>query len=157
MEKKEILSNLLSQINAFDSKASILVTGVGVVFALVSSFLLESNLFVWQSESSIETVYKVLFLLFLLTSLAVMCCMVMVILPIRRKDDGKLYPNYYLDITKIEKEKLDEAIRKIDIDGQIKINASICAKKEIWFRRGILLLIPFALILIILICFAVFI
>lgn len=38
MEKKEILNNLLSQINAFDSKASILVTAVGVVFALVSSF-----------------------------------------------------------------------------------------------------------------------
>lgn len=157
MEKKEILNNLLSQINAFDSKASILVTAVGVVFALVSSFLLDSNLSLWQSESSIEIVYKVLFLLFLLTSLAVMFCMVMVILPRRRKDDGKLYPNYYLDITKIEKEKLDEAIRKIDIDGQIKINAAICTKKEIWFRRGILLLIPFASILIILICFAVFI
>ena len=136
MEKKEILSNLLSQINAFDSKASILVTAVGVVFALVSSFLLGSNLSGWQREYSIEIVYRVLFLLFLLTSLAVMFCMVMVILPRRRKDDGKLYPNYYLDITKIEKEKLDEAIRKIDIDGQIKINAMICTKKEIWFRRG---------------------
>ena len=157
MEKKEILNNLLSQINAFDSKASILVTAVGVVFALVSSFLLDSNLSVWQRESSIEIVYKVLFLLFLLTSLAVMFCMVMVILPRRRKDDGKLYPNYYLDITKIEKEKLDEAIRKIDIDSQIKINATICTKKEIWFRRGILLLIPFAIILIILVCFAIFI
>ncbi len=156
MEKKEILNNLLSQINAFDSKASILVTAVGVVFALVSSFLLGSNLYVWQNESPIGIVYKILFLLFLLTSLAVMFCMVMVILPRRRKDDGKLYPNYYLDITKIEKEKLDEAIRKIDIDSQIKINATICTKKEIWFRRGILLLIPFALILIILICFALF-
>lgn len=157
MEKKEILNNLLSQINAFDSKASILVTAVGVVFALVSSFLLGSNLYVWQNESSIGIVYKILFLLFLLTSLAVMFCMVMVILPRRRKDDGKLYPNYYLDITKIEKEKLDEAIRKIDIDSQIKINATICTKKEIWFRRGILLLIPFAIILIILVCFAIFI
>lgn len=38
MEKKEILNNLLSQINAFDSKASILVTAVGVVFC-VSIFL----------------------------------------------------------------------------------------------------------------------
>lgn len=157
MEKKEILNNLLSQINAFDSKASILVTAVGVVFALVSSFLLGSNLSVWQNESSIGIVYKILFLLFLLTSLAVMFCMVMVILPRRRKDDGKLYPNYYLDITKIEKEKLEEAIRKIDIDSQIKINATICTKKEIWFRRGILLLIPFAIILIILVCFAIFI
>lgn len=157
MEKKEILNNILSQINAFDSKASILVTGVGVVFALVSSFLLGSNLSIWQNESSIGIVYKILFLLFLLISLTVMLCMVMVILPRRRKDDGKLYPNYYLDITKIEKEKLDDAIKKIDIDGQIKINAMICTKKEIWFRRGILLLIPFALILIILICFAVFI
>lgn len=156
MEKKEILNNLLSQINAFDSKASILVTAVGVVFALVSSFLLGSNLYVWQNESLIGIVYKILFLLFLLTSLAVMFCMVMVILPRRRKDDGKLYPNYYLDITKIEKEKLDEAIRKIDIDSQIKINATICTKKEIWFRRGILLLIPFALILITLICYALF-
>ena len=111
MEKKEILNNLLSQINAFDSKASILVTAVGVVFALVSSFLLDSNLSVWQSESSIGIAYKVLFLLFLLNSLTVMFCMVMVILPRRRKDDGKLYANYYLDITKIEKENLDEAIR----------------------------------------------
>ena len=51
MEKKEILNNLLSQINAFDSKASILVTGVGLVFALVSSFLLGSNLSIWQNES----------------------------------------------------------------------------------------------------------
>ena len=140
----------------FDSKASILVTAVGVVFALVSSFLLGSNLYVWQNESLIGIVYKILFLLFLLTSLAVMFCMVMVILPRRRKDDGKLYPNYYLDITNIEKEKLDEAIRKIDIDSQIKINATICTKKEIWFRRGILLLIPFALILITLICYALF-
>ena len=157
MEKKEILNNLLSQINAFDSKASILVTAVGVVFALVSSLLLDSNLSVWQSESSIGIVYKVLFLLFLLISLIVMFCMVMVILPRRRKDDRKLYPNYYLDITKIEKEKLDDAIKNIDIDGQIKINAAICTKKEIWFRRGILLLIPFAIILIILVCFVIFI
>lgn len=156
MEKKEILNNLLSQINAFDSKASILVTAVGMVFALVSSFLLDSNLSVWQSASSIGIAYKVLFLLFFLNSLTVMFCMVMVILPRRRKGDGKLYANYYLDITKIEKENLDEAIRKIDIDGQIKINAMICTKKEIWFRRGILLLIPFALILTILICFAIF-
>ena len=157
MEKKEILNNLLSQINAFDSKASILVTAVGVVFALVSSLLLDSNLSAWQSESSIGIVYKVLFLLFLLISLIVMFCMVMVILPRRRKDDRKLYPNYYLDITKIEKEKLDDAIKNIDIDGQIKINAAICTKKEIWFRRGILLLIPFAIILIILVCFVIFI
>lgn len=156
MEKKEILNNILSQINAFDSKASILVTAVGVVFALVSSFLLDSSLSVWQSEASIGIVYKVLFLLFLLTSLAVMFCMVMVILPRRRKDDGKLYPNYYLDITKIEKEKLDDAIKNIDVDGQIKINAAICTRKEIWFRRGILLLIPFSIFLIVLICLAIF-
>ena len=155
MEKNEILNNLLSQINAFDSKASILVTAVGVVFALVSSFLLDTNLSIWQNELAIEVTYKILFLIFLLIAFAVMFCMVMVILPRRRKDDGKLYPNYYLDITKIEKEKLDEAIRNIDIDGQIKINAMICTKKEIWFRRGILLLIPFAIILIILVCFAI--
>lgn len=155
MEKKEILNNLLSQINAFDSKASILVTAVGVVFALVSSFLLDTNLSIWQNELAIEVTYKILFLIFLLIAFTVMFCMVMVILPRRRKDDGKLYPNYYLDITKIEKEKLDEAIRNIDIDGQIKINAMICTKKEIWFRRGILLLIPFAIILIILVCFAI--
>ena len=102
MEKKEILNNLLSQINAFDSKASILVTAVGVVFALVSSFLLDTNLSIWQNELAIEVTYKILFLIFLLIAFTVMFCMVMVILPRRRKDDGKLYPNYYLDITKIE-------------------------------------------------------
>ena len=129
MEKKEILNNLLSQINAFDSKASILVTAVGVVFALVSSFLLDTNLSIWQNELAIEVTYKILFLIFLLIAFTVMFCMMMVILPRRRKDDG--------------------------IDGQIKINAMICTKKEIWFRRGILLLIPFAIILIILVCFAI--
>ena len=156
MDKKDILNNILAQINSFDSKASILVTAVGVVFALISSFLLDTSLPLLQNNASIVIVYKVLFLLFFLVSLSIMFCMIMVILPRRRKDDGKLYPNYYRDITKIKKEKLDETIKKLDLDGQIKINAIICVKKENWFRNVIKLLIPFATILIALICFSVF-
>ena len=148
MEKHDILKRILTQISAFDTKASILIAVVGVIFSLVSSFIIGHDLQIFSdSYAWIGWLYKSLVILFFLNSLFAMLCMVLVILPRRRKEDGTLYANYYSDIVKIPKEELDEAIKNLDIDGQIKINAAICLKKEKWLRVGLISLAPLAALL----------
>ena len=143
--KRDILSGILAQISAFDTKASILIAVNGVIFSLVSSFIIGPDLPILNdSYAWIGWLYKSLVVLFFLNSTFAMLCMVLVILPRRRKEDGTLYANYYSDIVKNPKEELDEAIKNLDIDGQIKINADICLKKEKWLRAGLISLAPLA-------------
>ena len=148
MNDKEVLDNIHKQISAFDTKASILIASVGVIFALISNLFFNQDLPIYKSENvALLITYKVFFVIFFINSIAIMFAMIMVVFPRRRKKDGKLYANYYGDIAKIRIDELSDKINKLDISSQIKINAKICSNKEKWLRLGIYLMSTFVLLI----------
>ena len=154
-ENKELLNGVQLQIGSFDNKASLLLSIVGIVFALALTFLdvFHSEFFKLQSNVYI-LLYKIIFCLFIFFTIATIFCFVMVIIP-RVNKTNKLYPNYYRDIAKMDKEELQNKIKEWKssndlIIDQISINAKICDKKHKWLKMGVFLLVPFVLIIIIL-------
>ena len=148
MDERDVLIGLLTQISGFDSKASFLMAVNGVIFSLVSSFIIGSGLPAFNNPDVwVDWLYKSFVALFFLNSMFTMFCMVLVILPRKKEEDGKLYANYYSDIVKIPKEELGEAIKNLDIDGKLKIIAAICLKKEMWRRVCLIFLAPLAVFL----------
>ena len=63
-EKHEILSGISNQISSFDNKASILISAIGIVFALSLSFLdvFCEEKFLLKSQN-FKTFYYILFIL----------------------------------------------------------------------------------------------
>ena len=148
MSDKEVLDNINKQISAFDTKASILIASVGVIFALISNLFFNQDLPIYKSENvALLITYKVLFVIFFINSIAILFAMIMVVFPRRRKKDDKLYANYYRDIVCIKTNELNDKIRKLDIASQIKINAKICLNKEKWLRFGIYLMSSFVFLI----------
>ena len=160
VEEENILDSIYSQISSFDNKASILVSIVGIVFALILNFL---DVFSGESFNTIETNVKItyyfLFILFCLVALLTIFSFIMVIFP-RKHKDAIHAPNYYRNIAQTDEEQykqdLDKYLDTDDIIKQIKINADICNKKHFWLKVGIILLIPFALIMFSLILLTIF-
>ena len=161
VEEENILDSIYSQISSFDNKASILVSIVGIVFALILNFL---DVFSGESFNTIETNVKItyyfLFILFCLVALLTIFSFIMVIFP-RKHKDAIHAPNYYRNIAQTDEEQYKQDLDKyLDTDDiiikQIKINADICNKKHFWLKVGIILLIPFALIMFSLILLNIF-
>lgn len=158
-EKNDILSGISNQISSFDNKASILISAIGIVFALSLSFLdvfceeeflLKSLIF--------KTFYYILFILFIFNTIIVIGSYILVIMP-RKKIGNKKYANYYNDIAKLDiddhkdYDDLLEDYTKNDIllTEQIIINSKICKIKHTFLKVGIISLIPFSILLLVLI------
>ena len=149
-ENKEILNGLQSQIVSFDNKASILLSVVGIIFALALSFLdvFHSGFFI-EKCLRFKISYYILFGGFILATVISIFSFAMVILP--RKHNRKVkYPNYYKDIVKMTKNDLENALNDYSnkndlILDQIMINAEISEKKHKWLFVGIISLVPFVL------------
>ena len=158
-EKHEILSGISNQISSFDNKASILISAIGILFALSLSFLdvfceeeflLKSPIF--------KTFYYILFILFILNTIIVIGSYILVIIP-RKKIGNKKYANYYNDIAELDiddhkdYDDLLEDYTKNDIllTEQIIINSKICKNKHKFLKIGIISLIPFSILLLVLI------
>lgn len=153
--QKELLNGVQSQIASFDNKASILISVVGIIFALALSFLdvFHMDFFIAQS-TCFKGWYYLLFIAFIAVTVISILSFAMVILP-RKHCTQTLYPNYYRDIVKMSSEDLEIAINKYAEEdtlvlGQLKINSEICNKKHKWLCAGIISMIPFVLILIVL-------
>lgn len=158
-EKQEILSGINYQISSFDNKASILISAIGIVFALSLSFLdvfceeeflLKSLIF--------KTFYYILFILFIFNTIIVIGSYILVIMP-RKKIGNKKYANYYNDIAELDiddhkdYDDLLEDYTENDIllTEQIIINSKICKNKHKFLKIGIISLIPFSILLLVLI------
>lgn len=158
-EKNEILSGISNQISSFDNKASILISAIGIVFALSLSFLdvfceeeflLKSPIF--------KTFYYILFILFIFNTIIVIGSYILVIIP-RKKIGNNKYANYYNDIADLdiyghkEYDDLLEDYTKNDnlLTEQIIINSKICKTKHLFLKVGIISLIPFSILLLVLI------
>lgn len=143
--KEKILSSIYAQINAFDNKASIAISVLGIAFALLIAFL---NL----DKSNIinKLTFYIIFSLLIAFTIFSIFSFVMVIRPRKRKlYKDKLYPNYYRDIVKMNKNKdlLKKQLKEWSANDaliveQIQINADICYKKHKWFSVGLFSLVP---------------
>lgn len=151
--KNEILNGIQNQISYFDNKAGLMLSIVGIVFALALSFLdvFHSDFYLILSPA-FKTWYLVLFVSLLVLTMWTILCFILVIFP-RKNKTGKQYPNYYLDICKMEEKQLNHALSdyvKEDkmLIGQIKINAGICKRKHEWFVLGSISLFFFVLLIV---------
>ena len=169
--KKEIFNEIESQINKMDNKAGILVSVVGIVFALTIDLL---NV---VSKSEVSIYYKTfsyIFLgIYLLSFLASMSFFILTIIPRKKKacDNEKININYYYDLSDIQRESADNKTRNEvfndklkkeeneednTLTNQIFINAEICRRKHDTLFYGIIALVPLALSMIgLLVLFAI--
>ena len=158
-QKHEILSGISNQISSFDNKASILISAIGIVFALSLSFLdvFCDEDFLLKSQN-FKTVYYILFILFIINTIIVIGSYIFVIMP-RKKIGNKKYANYYNDIAELDiddhkdYDDLLEDYTKNDklLTEQIIINSKICKNKHKFLKIGIISLIPFSILLVVLI------
>mgnify|MGYP007078931828 CR=1 FL=1 len=150
-EKHEILSGISNQ----DNKASILISAIGIVFALSLSFL---NVF-YETDfllknQNFKIIYSILYISFIVNTIIVIGSYILVIVP-RNKIGNKKYANYYNDIAELniddykDYDDLLEKYTKEDIllTEQIIINAKICKIKHTFLKVGIICLIPFSILL----------
>lgn len=158
--KREIFNEIESQINKMDNKAGILISAVGIVFALTIDLLSV------VSKSGVSIYYRMfsyIFLrIYLLSFLASMSFFILTIVPRKKKacDDEKININYYYDLSDIQRENIDGEVKRNQVfdkeleeeaktdhvlTNQIFINAEICRRKHDTLFYGITALIPFVL------------
>ncbi len=160
-EKKEILNGIYNQISAFDNKAGLLISVVGIVFALSLDFLSLFNKSTFICcELYIKIICYILFAIYILSFVSVISCLVLVIIPRENKDRTKS-ANYYKDIVNMSsdeyKKSLNDYINKDDtVVNQIIKNANICDRKHKWLKKGIVCLIPYAITMVIFIILILF-
>ena len=151
--EEEVFNGIQNQIGCFDNKAGLMLSIVGIVFALALSFLdVFHSDFYSTASSAFKTWYVVLFVALLAFTIGTIFCFILVIFP-RKNRTGKQYPNYYMDICKMEEKQLIHALSdyvKEDkmLIGQIKINARICKRKHEWFVRDSISLFFFVLLIV---------
>lgn len=150
--RMEILSNIYSQISSFDSKAGIALSVIGIVYALLLDFtnIYDVDCYLESTAENLKKIYNWLFPIFCTIGAISILFFIIVLFP-RGHKKGKTYINYYKDVSKMKDEEYKERIKKgftsDEIDDQIKVNAKICNKKDIWLRLGFFSLIPLAITL----------
>ena len=159
--EKEILEGVQYQISSFDNKASILLSIVGIIFALTLSFLdvFHADFFIIK-EQAFKLFYYVLFIFYIAVTITLIFLLIFVIIPRKHKRE-KEYPNYYMDIKKLEDNELKKSIIQYNSDNsmiieQIKINAEICAKKHKFLKLGIIFFVPFISLIVAMIFMTIF-
>lgn len=150
-QKNSILNNIYSQINAFDNKASILITVVSLVSAISLSLISVFSTYNYISKSEIFKVwFPILLITLYIVSFLDIASFVLAIVP-RRKLGQAIYANYYKDISHMNFDEY-EAYFNIFIENddlltnQIIINSVIASKKHFWLKIGVWLLPIYGLI-----------
>ena len=145
-QKRLSLELILNQITSFDNKASIIVSTLGIVFAL--SFTVIDV--ISSKSDQIKPYIFSSFLFFLISIIVALTFSVLVLFPKNRK--GKFNQKsltYYKDLKDITN---DEYIRLFKDNGncgisieQINQNARICSFKHLMLKISIILMIPMVL------------
>ena len=145
-QKKLSLELVLNQIASFDNKASIIVSILGIVFAL-SFTVIEV---ISNKSCQIKPYIFSSFLFFLISIIAALAFSVLVLLPKNRK--GKFNQKsltYYKDLKDITDDEYIRLFKDNDNCGvsieQINQNARICSFKHLMLKISIILMIPMAL------------
>jgi len=160
-KEKEILDDVQAQISSFDNKASILLSVVGIIFALTLSFLdvFHAEYFIARNKS-FRILYTVTFIMYILTTISIIISLLFVILPRKHKSLIN-YPNYFADVNMMNKDELIEKIKMYNNDSnmivdQIRINSKICSAKQKWLKLGMYLFVPFVLFIVVMIFMIIF-
>ncbi len=169
VKKAEIFSEIEMQINKMDNKSGLLISAVGIVFALTIDLF---GVFLQDGFSTACECYKVfcyLFSIMYISSFIIsMVFFVLTIFPRKNKkqkviNEEKLHINYYYDLSELQREnsfdkekrnqifneKIEEELCSGEnLTNQIFSNADICRRKHDNLNAGIKALIPFAISLI---------
>lgn len=164
-KKEEIFNVIEMQINKMDNKAGLMISAIGIVFALTLELF---SIFLQEGFSEANNCYKFLsyfFAAIYVTSFILsMLFLILVIFPRKNKkqkttNKETFHINYYYDLSELQrcnssnKENRDkiflESLNEEIISGenftnQIFTNADICRKKHDNLIVGITILIPFA-------------
>ncbi len=162
-KEKEILEGIQSQISSFDNKASILLSVVGIIFALTLSFLdvFHSDTFLLR-ENAFRIWYSIIFVVYIIVTIVLIASLVWVIIPrSKSKDMTKRYYNYYKDINEMSNEEFKKAILESNnnddtLVDQIKMNSKICTHKHFCLKFGAIMFIPFILCMVVMILMVMF-
>lgn len=139
----ENIGIIKEQIDKFDNKANILITIVGIIFA-ISLGMLD----IFRGFEAVTTSY-ILLLVFTVLYFSSFCLemifLIMVIYPRKKKNKDKKSLSYYIDVSTMTNDEIlssfdnEDYISEID---QLKINANICTKKHKYLIKAIWTLIP---------------
>jgi hypothetical protein len=149
-QKTLSLELVLNQIASFDNKASIIVSILGIVFAL-SFTVIEV---VSSKSDQIKPYLFTSFLLFLISTIAALTFSVLVLSPKNRKGNlNHKSLTYYKDLKDITHDEYMKLFKEngdcgISIE-QINQNARICSFKHLMLKISIVLMIPIVLFFII--------
>lgn len=151
----DILIGLRNTISNFDTKATSLLTAVGIIFGL-STF---STIFINSNSEIINIMFLIFGLMYLALFLVIICLLVFIIFP-RRKTAKEIKGNiifngYHNDIVSyMDSDLFDSFVKTYDekaVIDQIKICARIARRKESLLRTATLLIPFFAANLLVLI------
>lgn len=169
VKKAEIFSEIEMEINKMDNKSGLLISAVGIVFALTIDLF---SVFSQVGFSTACVCYKVFCYLFstmyISSFIISMVFFVLTIFPRKNKkqktiNEEKIHINYYYDLSELQressfnKEKRNQIFNKKieeelcsgeNLTNQIFTNADICRRKHDNLNAGIKTLIPFAISLI---------
>lgn len=154
MPKEKLRVALLTiqeQISKFDNKASILLTVVGIIFALSLGILDVFNQFPQDIMTPKQQIkYCILIgcsILYFLAFAVEIVFLILVVYP-RKKKGGTISINYYLDIASLTDNQIINLLQINDDEeltayvDQIKVNAEICKLKHRYLTFAIWFLIP---------------
>lgn len=175
IKKKEIFEEIEVQINKMDNKAGLLISAVGIVFALSIDLLDIFSKKGFESMAKWRRITAYAFsILYVLSFIFSMLMFISSIFPRKNKKQKEsnneyLHVNYYYDLSELQKaeekdkrdgifnEALSEEVKTLDnLTNQIFTNADICRKKHDKLFYGIIALVPFAISMVILLLFRVF-
>ncbi|MCL2522609.1 MAG: DUF5706 domain-containing protein [Erysipelotrichales bacterium] len=142
--KEHTLGKLLAQISAFDQKAGILISVLGIVFALSFTLIDVIN----NKDIEVRTILYAFFMLFLASLMFSLSTSILVIYPRKRKNKAaeKSF-TYYMDLINISDAEFNKRCESKNgfLIEQINENARICRVKHLFVKLSIFGLIFVAL------------
>lgn len=133
-KKRRSLEILLAQIASFDNKASIIVSILGIVFAL-SFTVIET---VSTKVGDMKIYIFISFVLFLISIISSLICAVLVLKPRKReKTPEHKSLTYYIDLENMSEEEYSKLFELNDDGGtsfeQLNENAKICQETQVTY------------------------
>lgn len=139
----ENIAIIKEQIDKFDNKANILITIVGIIFAISLSVL---DIFrVFKSITASYILLLIFTSLYFISFGLEMIFLIMVIYPRQKKNKDKKSLSYYLDVSTMTDEEIRTCLESKDCSSeidQLKNNANICSRKHKLLVKAIWTLIP---------------
>ena len=169
VKKTEIFGEIEMQINKMDNKSGLLISAVGIVFALTIDLFSIFSQAGFLTAGKCYKVFCYFFAILYVSSFIIsMLFFVLTIFPRKNKkqkaiNEEKLHINYYYDLSELQRENSFDKVKRNQIfnkkveeelcsgdnlTNQIFTNADICRRKHDNLNAGIKVLIPFAISLI---------